>query len=129
MTFPSLSGPCLTPLPLHPSIHAETHATLQSVVELETGEYAVTVLVSDSGVPSLSAYTQVNVTVCTCDSFGDCTSGAAAISDSRVGISFLALIVIMTSIALLLCKSNLHGDINTTHSMGHLTPHIHGVDD
>ncbi|KAM4630480.1 cadherin-15 [Polymixia lowei] len=80
----------------------QTHAVLQPLVELETGEYAVTVLVSDSGSPTLSAYAQVNVTVCPCDSFGHCKSELAAIFGSSVGISFIALIIIMASIALLL---------------------------
>lgn len=80
---------------------------LQPLIELQAGEYAVTVLVSDSGNPILSAYAQVNVTVCLCDSFGDCKSEAGAVLGSSVGISFIALIIIMASIALLLCKSHL----------------------
>ncbi|KAG8001606.1 Cadherin-15 [Nibea albiflora] len=48
-----------------------THAMLQPLVELEAGEYVVTLLVSDSGNPVMSTYAQVNVTVCLCDSFGD----------------------------------------------------------
>uniref|UniRef100_A0A8D3DKT7 Cadherin 15, type 1, M-cadherin (myotubule) n=1 Tax=Scophthalmus maximus TaxID=52904 RepID=A0A8D3DKT7_SCOMX len=80
----------------------DTHAVLQPLVELEAGEYAVTVRVSDSGSPTLSAYAQVNVTVCLCDSFGDCKSEAGAVLGSSVGISFIALIIIMASIALLL---------------------------
>ncbi|XP_044061719.1 cadherin-15 [Siniperca chuatsi] len=80
----------------------DTHVVLQPLVLLETGEYAVTVLVSDSGSPVLSAYAQVNVTVCLCDSFGDCKSEAGAVLGSSVGISFIALIIIMASIALLL---------------------------
>lgn len=80
----------------------DTHAVLQPLVELEPGEYVVTVLVSDSGSPSLGAYAQVNVTVCLCDSFGDCKSTAGAVLGSSVGISFIALIIIMASIALLL---------------------------
>ncbi|XP_047436799.1 cadherin-15 [Mugil cephalus] len=79
-----------------------THAVLQSVVEQEPGEYAVTVLVSDSGSPSLAAYAQVNVTVCVCDSFGDCKSEAGAVFGSSVGISFIAVVIIMASVALLL---------------------------
>ncbi|TMS13530.1 Cadherin-15 [Larimichthys crocea] len=79
-----------------------THAMLQPLVELEAGEYAVTVLVSDSGSPVMSAYAQVNVTVCLCDSFGDCKSEAGALLGSSVGISFIALIIIMACIALLL---------------------------
>ncbi|XP_042349430.1 cadherin-15 isoform X2 [Plectropomus leopardus] len=80
----------------------DTHAVLQPLVELEAGEYAVTVLVSDSGSPILSAYAQVNVTVCFCDSFGDCKSEVGAVLGSSVGISFIALIIIMACIALLL---------------------------
>lgn len=78
---------------------------LQPLVELQAGEYAVTVFVSDSGSPLMSAYAQLNVTVCVCDSFGDCKSEAGAVLGSSVGISFIALIIIMASIALLLCKS------------------------
>ncbi|XP_056267893.1 cadherin-15 isoform X3 [Pseudoliparis swirei] len=79
-----------------------THAVLQPLVELQAGEYAVTVFVSDSGSPLMSAYAQLNVTVCVCDSFGDCKSEAGAVLGSSVGISFIALIIIMASIALLL---------------------------
>lgn len=77
---------------------------LQPLVELEVGEYAVTVQVSDSGSPALSANAQVNVTVCLCDSFRDCKSEAGAILGSSVGISFIALVIIVASIALLLSK-------------------------
>ncbi|XP_055777244.1 cadherin-15 [Salvelinus fontinalis] len=80
----------------------ETHAVLRPLVELETGEYAVTVLVTDSGTPSLSAYAQVNVTMCPCGKDGECKTEAAAIFGTRVGVSFIALLVIMASIALLL---------------------------
>uniref|UniRef100_A0A8C7FVE3 Cadherin 15, type 1, M-cadherin (myotubule) n=1 Tax=Oncorhynchus kisutch TaxID=8019 RepID=A0A8C7FVE3_ONCKI len=82
----------------------ETHAVLRPLVELEIGEYAVTVLVTDSGTPSLGAYAQVNVTVCLCGKDGECKTEAAAIFGTRVGVSFIALLVIMASIALLLCK-------------------------
>lgn len=86
------------------SLSPETHAVLRPLVELETGEYAVTVLVNDSGTPSLGAYAQVNVTVCPCGKDGECKAEAAAIFGTRVGVSFIALLVIMASIALLLCK-------------------------
>uniref|UniRef100_A0A4W5NB28 Cadherin 15, type 1, M-cadherin (myotubule) n=1 Tax=Hucho hucho TaxID=62062 RepID=A0A4W5NB28_9TELE len=79
----------------------ETHAVLRPLVELETGEYAVTVLVTDSGTPSLGAYAQVNVNVCLCGKDGECKTEAAAIFGT-VGVSFIALLVIMASIALLL---------------------------
>uniref|UniRef100_A0A672G4Y6 Cadherin domain-containing protein n=1 Tax=Salarias fasciatus TaxID=181472 RepID=A0A672G4Y6_SALFA len=79
-----------------------THTLLQPLVELDAAEYVVTVLVTDSGSPALGAYSQVNVTVCLCDSFGDCKSEAGAILGSTVGISFIALIIIMACVALLL---------------------------
>ncbi|XP_060892563.1 cadherin-15 [Labrus mixtus] len=80
----------------------DTHAVLHPLVELEAGEYAVTVLVSDAGSPVLSAYAQVNVTVCPCDSFGDCRSEVGAILGSSVGISFIALVIIIACFVLLL---------------------------
>ncbi|XP_076011733.1 cadherin-15 [Genypterus blacodes] len=80
----------------------DTHTVLQPLVDLEPSEYAVTVLVSDSGSPSLGSYAQVNVTVCLCDSGGDCRSEAVPIFGSSVGIGFIALIIIMASITLLL---------------------------
>ncbi|GAA6233586.1 cadherin-15 [Lates japonicus] len=106
--FPPHAAPFIFEIPDYLSVNwtvvqvNDTHALLQPRVELEAGEYAVTVLVSDSGSPVLSAFTQVNITVCLCDSFGDCKSEAGAILGSSVGISFIALIIIMASIALLL---------------------------
>ncbi|XP_029702106.1 cadherin-15 [Takifugu rubripes] len=79
-----------------------THAVLHPLVLLEAGEYAVPLLVSDSGRPALSSFAHVNITVCLCDSSGDCKSAAGAVLGSSVGISFIALIIIMASIALLL---------------------------
>ncbi|XP_058484743.1 cadherin-15 isoform X2 [Solea solea] len=79
-----------------------THAVLRPLIELEEGEYVVTMLVSDSGSPVLSAYAQVNVTVCVCDSYGDCRSEAGAVLGSSVGISFIALMIITASVVLLL---------------------------
>lgn len=79
-----------------------THALLQPLVSLDAGVYVVMVMVSDSGSPVLGAIAQVNVTVCVCDSFGDCRSEAGAIFGSSVGINFFALIIIMACIALLL---------------------------
>ncbi|XP_029000609.1 cadherin-15 [Betta splendens] len=79
-----------------------THAVLRPRVDLEAGEHAVTVRVSDSGSPVLSAYAQVNVTVCVCDSYGDCRSEVGAFAGSSAGISFFAVIIITASVALLL---------------------------
>ncbi|XP_010879813.2 cadherin-15 [Esox lucius] len=80
----------------------ETHAMLHPLVELETGEYVVTVLVTDSGSPSLTASAQVNVSVCSCGKDSDCKSESAAVTSNQVGVSFIALLVVMASIALLL---------------------------
>nr|XP_040021731.1 cadherin-15 [Gasterosteus aculeatus aculeatus] len=80
----------------------DTHALLQPLVELQAGEYVVTVFVSDSGSPVLSAYAQVNVTLCVCNYFGDCKSEVGAVLSSSVGINFIALVIVMASIALLL---------------------------
>ncbi|XP_037102988.1 cadherin-15 [Syngnathus acus] len=80
----------------------DTHAKLRPLVHLEDGEYTVALLVSDSGKPRFSSYAEINVTVCPCDSHGDCKSEAGAVFASSVGISFIALIIIMAAIGLLL---------------------------
>ncbi|XP_054626806.1 cadherin-15 isoform X1 [Dunckerocampus dactyliophorus] len=106
--LPPQAAPFIFEMPLDVSVNwtviqvNDTHAVLQPLVELEDGQYAVTVMVSDSGSPPFSAYSQINVTVCLCDAFGDCKSEAGAVFASSVGISFIALIIIMASIALLL---------------------------
>lgn len=71
-------------------------------MELEAGEYQVPMLVKDSGSPSQRTLTQVNVTVCLCDSYGDCRSESGAFLGSRVGISFIALIIMIACSSLLL---------------------------
>ncbi|CAG5857212.1 unnamed protein product [Menidia menidia] len=80
----------------------DTHAVLLPSAELGPGEYAVTVLVKDAGSPPLSSYSQVNITVCLCDSHGDCKSEVGAFLGSSVGISFIALMIIMACVGLLL---------------------------
>lgn len=88
-----------------PFLPPGTHAVLHPLVELVEGEYVVTLLVSDSGSPVLGVFAQVNVTVCRCNSFGDCKSEAGAVLGSSVGISFIALLIIIASAVLLLRKS------------------------
>ncbi|KAM4592517.1 cadherin-15 isoform 2-T2 [Odontesthes bonariensis] len=80
----------------------DTHAVLLPHRELEPGEYVVTVVVTDSGSPRMASFAQVNVTVCLCDSHGDCKSETGAFLGTSVGISFIALIIIMACVALLL---------------------------
>ncbi|KAK3510041.1 hypothetical protein QTP70_026697 [Hemibagrus guttatus] len=80
----------------------ETHAVLQPVIDIDQGEFSIPITVSDSGSPSLSSNALVNVTVCPCDRAGQCVSvTAAAIFGARVGISFIALMIIMASVAFL----------------------------
>nr|XP_057944744.1 cadherin-15 [Doryrhamphus excisus] len=106
--LPPQAAPFIFETPLDVSVNwtviqvNDTHAVLQPLVDLEDGEYAVTVMVSDSGSPTFSSYAQVNVTVCLCDTFGDCKSEAGALFASSAGLSFIALIIIMASVALLL---------------------------
>ncbi|XP_053472841.1 cadherin-15 [Ictalurus furcatus] len=81
----------------------ETHAMLQPVIDIDQGVFSIPITVSDSGSPSLSSNALVNVTVCPCDRAGQCMSAtAAAIFGAKVGISFIALVIIMASVALLL---------------------------
>uniref|UniRef100_A0A4W4GXV2 Cadherin 15, type 1, M-cadherin (myotubule) n=1 Tax=Electrophorus electricus TaxID=8005 RepID=A0A4W4GXV2_ELEEL len=81
----------------------ETHAVLQPLIDIHWGEFFVPITVSDSGSPARSSSALVNVTVCPCDRAGGCTTmAAAAIFGARVGISFIALIIITASATLLL---------------------------
>ncbi|KAF4094365.1 hypothetical protein AMELA_G00014480 [Ameiurus melas] len=81
----------------------ETHAMLQPLIDIDQGEFSIPITVSDSGSPSLSSNALVNVTLCPCDRAGQCMSAtAAAIFGAKVGISFIALVIIMASVALLL---------------------------
>ncbi|XP_030649727.1 cadherin-15 [Chanos chanos] len=80
----------------------ETHAVLYPVIDIETGEFYIPVSVSDSGSPSLGSHARVNVTVCPCNRDGECRSMASAIFGTKMGISFIALMIIMGSAALLL---------------------------
>ncbi|XP_066512621.1 cadherin-15-like [Hoplias malabaricus] len=81
----------------------ETHAVLQPLIDIDRGEFSVPITVSDSGSPARSSNALLNVTVCPCDSAGHCrTYTAAAIFGSKVGISFLALMIIVSCAALLL---------------------------
>lgn len=78
---------------------------LQPVIDIDQGEFSIPITVSDSGSPSLSSNALVNVTVCACDRAGQCMSAtAAAIFGANVGISFIALMIIMGSVVLLLRK-------------------------
>uniref|UniRef100_A0AAY5KGM5 Cadherin domain-containing protein n=1 Tax=Esox lucius TaxID=8010 RepID=A0AAY5KGM5_ESOLU len=109
----------------------ETHAMLHPLVELETGEYVVTVLVTDSGSPSLTASAQVNVSVCSCGKDSDCKSESAAVTSNQVGVSFIALLVVMASIALLLSELYLENTspepclCGRAHARAHTHTHTH----
>ncbi|KAL2088474.1 hypothetical protein ACEWY4_015373 [Coilia grayii] len=77
-----------------------SHAFLQHLVDIESGDFFLPIKVSDSGSPQLGSFSYINITVCPCDAHGECKAISAAIFASRVGISFIALIVIMSCIAL-----------------------------
>lgn len=79
----------------------DTHALLQHLVEVESGEFFLSVLVSDSGAPQLASFSFINITICPCNAEGECKATFDAIFGNRVGISLIALIVIMSCIALL----------------------------
>ncbi|CAN2389463.1 Cadherins are calcium-dependent cell adhesion proteins [Pristimantis euphronides] len=79
-----------------------THAMLELLSEVDEGVYALPLLVSDSGDPPLAQLHMLNVSVCRCDAVGICSGSAVALFSSGAGISLSALIIILTSVALLL---------------------------
>ncbi|XP_015223480.1 cadherin-15 isoform X1 [Lepisosteus oculatus] len=79
-----------------------THVALRLLRELEAGPYPISVRVSDSGQPTLSALYTVNVSVCQCDEAGDCRALLGALFAGRTGLSLAAVLIILGSVALLL---------------------------
>uniref|UniRef100_A0AAY4BK62 Cadherin domain-containing protein n=1 Tax=Denticeps clupeoides TaxID=299321 RepID=A0AAY4BK62_9TELE len=79
----------------------ETHAVLKPLMNLNYGQFSIPVSVSDSGNPSMTFSGHVNVTVCPCNSNGECAATSAAIFGTRVGFSFLATIIIVVSVVIL----------------------------
>uniref|UniRef100_A0A8C5MXW5 Cadherin-15 n=1 Tax=Leptobrachium leishanense TaxID=445787 RepID=A0A8C5MXW5_9ANUR len=100
--------PAFTDLMLNWSItHINsTHALLELLSEVPEGVYVLPLVVSDSGEPPLAQMQLLNVSVCRCDAVGSCQGSAAALLGSGAGISLSALLIILSSIALLLCEYN-----------------------
>ncbi|XP_069758035.1 cadherin-15 [Narcine bancroftii] len=91
-------------LPQNWTIHLlnDTHARVRVWREISQGTYSLQVRVSDSGEPQMSQLHSLNVTVCHCRGQEECSSGVAAVLGSRVGLSFGAWMVILSSVLLLL---------------------------
>uniref|UniRef100_A0A8C4QY16 Cadherin 15, type 1, M-cadherin (myotubule) n=1 Tax=Eptatretus burgeri TaxID=7764 RepID=A0A8C4QY16_EPTBU len=81
----------------------DTHALLGlQVEEMPIGSYLLPFLVSDSGTPALTARRSLNLSLCECDSNGDCTRLAAAVAGPIFSLSFGAIVAIVISIVSLL---------------------------
>ncbi|XP_063044775.1 cadherin-15 [Engraulis encrasicolus] len=77
-----------------------THAFLEHLGDVEVEDFYFPIMVSDSGSPVLSSMAFINITVCQCDADSECKAISATVFASRMGISFIALIVIMSCLAL-----------------------------
>ncbi|CAM9712746.1 cadherin-15-like [Lampetra fluviatilis] len=80
-----------------------THALLQLRVEqVREGDYELPLVLSDSGSPALADSPTLNLTVCTCDAFGDCVVKAFIVGGPAMGLSTPAILAIIFSIIALL---------------------------
>uniref|UniRef100_A0A8C4QZJ8 Cadherin 15, type 1, M-cadherin (myotubule) n=1 Tax=Eptatretus burgeri TaxID=7764 RepID=A0A8C4QZJ8_EPTBU len=85
------------------AVDSDTHALLGlQVEEMPIGSYLLPFLVSDSGTPALTARRSLNLSLCECDSNGDCTRLAAAVAGPIFSLSFGAIVAIVISIVSLL---------------------------
>uniref|UniRef100_A0A803TKB8 Cadherin-15 n=1 Tax=Anolis carolinensis TaxID=28377 RepID=A0A803TKB8_ANOCA len=80
-----------------------THVLLRPQGEVPEGLHVVPLLLSDSGNPPLQREQLLNVSVCECDEWGSCRIQVAAVAGAVAGLSFGALMVILSSVVLLLC--------------------------
>nr|XP_060644399.1 cadherin-15 [Anolis sagrei ordinatus] len=80
-----------------------THVLLRPQGEVPEGLHVVPLLLSDSGDPPLEREQLLNVSVCECDEWGSCRTQVAAVAGAVAGLSFGALMVILSSAVLLLC--------------------------
>uniref|UniRef100_A0A8C8S840 Cadherin-15 n=1 Tax=Pelusios castaneus TaxID=367368 RepID=A0A8C8S840_9SAUR len=81
-----------------------THSVLALRVAVPAGLHSLPLLLSDSGTPRRERAQLLNVSVCPCDEQGDCRTRTAAASAAGPGLSFGALLIILGSAILLLCK-------------------------
>lgn len=81
-----------------------THVLLQLQGEAAEGLHILPVVISDSGEPQQQREQLLNISVCACNHEGSCQAGTAARVGIMPGLSFEALIIIMSSAVLLLRK-------------------------
>ncbi|KAH0619699.1 hypothetical protein JD844_000631 [Phrynosoma platyrhinos] len=79
-----------------------THALLRPQGELSEGLHVIPLLLSDSGSPPQEREQLLNVSVCACDEWGACRTRAAAVVGAVAGLSFGALMIILSCTVLLL---------------------------
>nr|XP_056718375.1 cadherin-15 [Euleptes europaea] len=79
-----------------------THVLLQPQGEVAEGLHVLPLLISDSGRPPREQEQLLNVSVCVCSQEGACQARAAAVVGTLAGLSFGALMIILSSVALLL---------------------------
>ncbi|XP_030060463.1 cadherin-15 [Microcaecilia unicolor] len=80
----------------------DTHAEMKLLMEVEEGLHVLHLLVRDSGEPQQEREQVLNVSVCHCDHSESCRLGLASIFHAGAGISFGALMIILSSVILLL---------------------------
>lgn len=93
-----------SPLPSSSTPTTATHALLQPQGEVAEGLHVLPLLISDSGHPPREQEQLLNVSVCICTPEGLCRARAAAVVGTMAGLSFGALMIILSSAVLLLCK-------------------------
>ncbi|XP_028595828.2 cadherin-15 [Podarcis muralis] len=80
----------------------DTHALLQTEGEVDVGLHVLPLLISDSGTPPQVREQLLNVSVCACDKWGSCQAHVAAVVGAVAGLSFGALMIILSCTILLL---------------------------
>lgn len=93
----------MTPF-LLPSPTPDTHVLLQPPVDVSEGLHILPLLVSDSGIPPRVREQLLNVSVCACSRWGTCGAPKAATVGATAGLSLGALMTILCSAVLLMCK-------------------------
>ncbi|XP_042294652.1 cadherin-15 [Sceloporus undulatus] len=79
-----------------------THVLLRPQGAVSEGLHVIPLLLSDSGSPPQEREQLLNVSVCACDEWGTCRTRAAAVVGAVAGLSFGALMVILSCTILLL---------------------------
>uniref|UniRef100_A0A674J7Q8 Cadherin domain-containing protein n=1 Tax=Terrapene triunguis TaxID=2587831 RepID=A0A674J7Q8_9SAUR len=83
-------------------LNGEGGGQSELLVPVPAGLHSLPLLLSDSGTPRQERAQLLNVSVCPCDEGGSCQASAAAASTAGAGLSFGALMIILSSVILLL---------------------------